>query len=253
MWLQLETVVGRKLTAAVFLITAVKANRSMTVANKKWYHKEPSIIVLLVLFFPAGVYLMLRYTKWNNKLKAGVTIGCAILALIIASSPPENQKLRSNNKSNENEVAAQRIASQKAAEEEATKQAAAQKARQDTINEISPIYCRNHKNILMSEDDQLKTEGWPVFQGRRSWSNDECILIISKLFDSGSSREQLLSISESKVWIGMSFRQLLYSWGAPNDINTTAVAGTKSHQLVYGGIDASYVYVEDGLVTAYQL
>lgn len=37
--------------------------------SKKWYKSTWAILVLLVLFFPAGLFLMWRYSKWNSKVK----------------------------------------------------------------------------------------------------------------------------------------------------------------------------------------
>lgn len=42
-------------------------------ATKKWYQKNISIIVLLVLFFPAGLLLMWKYSNWNKKVKLAIT------------------------------------------------------------------------------------------------------------------------------------------------------------------------------------
>lgn len=37
--------------------------------NKKWYQKTPGIIVLLVLFFPVGLFVMWKYASWPSKAK----------------------------------------------------------------------------------------------------------------------------------------------------------------------------------------
>lgn len=48
--------------------------------NKKWYQKTGSIIALLILFFPVGLFLMWRYAKWKTIVKICVT---AIFLLLI--------------------------------------------------------------------------------------------------------------------------------------------------------------------------
>lgn len=35
-------------------------------SHKKWYQKSVGIIALLILFFPAGLYLMWKYSGWNK-------------------------------------------------------------------------------------------------------------------------------------------------------------------------------------------
>ena len=48
----------------------------------------------------------------------------------------------------------------------------------------------------------------------------------------------------------MSWIELVYSIGSPDDINTTATAAGTHQQWVYG---SNYVYVDEGKVTAYRL
>ena len=37
--------------------------------NLKWYQKKNGIIIVLILFFPVGLYLMWKHSDWNNKTK----------------------------------------------------------------------------------------------------------------------------------------------------------------------------------------
>lgn len=48
--------------------------------DRRWYQDTFWVIVLLVIFWPAGVYLMWKYMKWHVVVKAIVTI---IIALIV--------------------------------------------------------------------------------------------------------------------------------------------------------------------------
>lgn len=50
-------------------------------AKKKWYQTTGGIIALLILFFPAGLYLMWKHAKWNKIVK-GVITGFFVLLLI---------------------------------------------------------------------------------------------------------------------------------------------------------------------------
>lgn len=47
----------------------------------KWYKKPAWIFVILLLFFPVGLYLIWRYTKWNNIFKA-IATGIVLLVAI---------------------------------------------------------------------------------------------------------------------------------------------------------------------------
>ena len=45
--------------------TSAQSDRSV---KKKWYQKTAWILLLLLFFFPLGLFLMIRYTKWNKLL-----------------------------------------------------------------------------------------------------------------------------------------------------------------------------------------
>jgi hypothetical protein len=47
----------------------------------KWYTKSVWIIVLLFLFFPVGLFLMWKYSKWNKWVKWGITIFFGLVVL----------------------------------------------------------------------------------------------------------------------------------------------------------------------------
>jgi len=48
--------------------------------DTKWYKTSLGVLALLILFFPAGLYLMWRYTSWHKYLKIGIT---SIFALFV--------------------------------------------------------------------------------------------------------------------------------------------------------------------------
>ncbi len=57
--------------------------------NQKWYQKTPIIILLLIFFFPVGLFLMWKYSKWNKVVKIVVTVCFAVFALISIFSEGE--------------------------------------------------------------------------------------------------------------------------------------------------------------------
>lgn len=52
-----------------------------------FYQQTWFIILLLILFFPAGLVLMWRYTSWTLKLKAGTSFICVALLFICMTNP----------------------------------------------------------------------------------------------------------------------------------------------------------------------
>lgn len=50
-----------------------------------WYKKPPAIIALLILFFPAGLFLMWKYAHWSKKTKWIVT-GIVVFVLVMSNA-----------------------------------------------------------------------------------------------------------------------------------------------------------------------
>lgn len=55
---------------------------------RKWYKKQTSIVALLVLFFPVGLYLMFKNSGWSPKVKAAVTGVCAFYYVMLSANQP---------------------------------------------------------------------------------------------------------------------------------------------------------------------
>lgn len=56
-------------------------------------------------------------------------------------------------------------------------------------------------------------------------------------------------IANGEIWIGMKRQMLIDSRGYPEDVNRTVTSRTVHEQFVYGD---KYIYVENGIVTAWQ-
>lgn len=138
---------------------------------------------------------------------------------------------------------------------QANAQQAAAAKRQSIIDTYSAPYCQNHTNVQMRNDKVLTDGGWPTFDGKRSWSTEECQLIITKLYDTRTTEARIASISEGrKIGVGLRNVEVIYSVGYPDNINTTTNANGTHEQWVYGNpiYGANYVYLDNGIVTAYQ-
>lgn len=129
--------------------------------------------------------------------------------------------------------------------------------RQTAIDTYAPIYCSNQQKIVVNEP-QLLAQGWPNADGNHGVTNEECVTIITKLYDYladyAKISSRLKSISERKVFVGMEKIELIYSWGEPNDVNKTTYSGSTSEQWIYGNpiYNASYVYLDNDIVTSTQ-
>ena len=69
-----------------------------------------------------------------------------------------------------------------------------------------------------------------------------------------STKRIIDAVYDEKVFIGMPAPFVRLSWGNPTDINSTLNGSGRSEQWIYrrGTVDASYVYVDDGIVRSLQ-
>ena len=64
----------------------------------KWYRQTRGVVLLLVLFFPVGLYLMWKYTEWGDRPKWVITGGFGFALLIgIVTPSPETTELEPGN------------------------------------------------------------------------------------------------------------------------------------------------------------
>lgn len=75
----------------------------MSSQDTKWYKSNTAIIALLIIFFPAGLFLMWKYSKWSMRNKTIATILVAIYTVLNTTNKTDNST-PSNLPSNTNEV-----------------------------------------------------------------------------------------------------------------------------------------------------
>ena len=66
----------------------------------KWYQKPTSVIILLILFFPIGLYLMWKNELWTKPTRWIIT--GVIILLVLANAGNKNKRGGSDNSSNYN-------------------------------------------------------------------------------------------------------------------------------------------------------
>lgn len=72
--------------------------------NSKWYQKDPFIILLLVVFFPVGLYLMWKYSDWNPKAKWVVTGVLLFFPSIIGVTDEGSEAIDNSSNSSQGQV-----------------------------------------------------------------------------------------------------------------------------------------------------
>ena len=55
----------------------------METKNNEFYKSTWFIILMLVVFFPVGIFLMWKYTNWNKNLKIGISVFFAIMFVFV--------------------------------------------------------------------------------------------------------------------------------------------------------------------------
>lgn len=65
----------------------------MNKVKEQWYQQTTGIAILLLLFFPVGIFLMWKYADWNKWLKIGLSIlaGFALVGAISSSGQNNTQ------------------------------------------------------------------------------------------------------------------------------------------------------------------
>ena len=98
----------------------------------KFYQKNWFVILMLVLFFPVGLFLMWKYTNWRNYAKIIVTVVIALLVVVSYVSPtdysstPDQSASVQTQKSEKTTKSKKETKKEKAAAEKQEKKAAAQ-------------------------------------------------------------------------------------------------------------------------------
>ncbi|AZA92628.1 Predicted membrane protein [Chryseobacterium nakagawai] len=98
-------------------------------------------------------------------------------------------------------------------------------ARIDSINQLEKI----------EEEKFLKTKAGKIYKKHPEWSKEDCI-----------------SISENKIWIGMRYEMLVYMRGKPNNVNTSNYGNGPHYQACWHDYDASCFYFDESqIITSY--
>lgn len=65
----------------------------MPEVSKKWYEKTWAVLLLLILFFPVGLYLMWKYTDWHKGIKIGISVFFGLYLLITMAKMPSTESV----------------------------------------------------------------------------------------------------------------------------------------------------------------
>lgn len=203
--------------------------------HNKWYQKTGWIIALLILFFPVGLFLMWRYSKWSFIVKAGLTIlyiffifGNYIFGSA-STTPSTNQNSSSqtqNSKINEEQKKQQLQNLSTSFCSERSKP----NIRAVNLNDYIAMYEADGETVALNPANGV----YPTAENCQKvaeiclglWNTEEC-----------------QDIAERKIWIGMTEDQLILSWGLPDDRNNSTYSFGVHSQWVYGTF-GSYVYLE---------
>lgn len=70
--------------------------------NNKWYKSTWFTILMLVIFFPVGLFLMWKYMNWKTWVKVVITVAIALIVIgNMGKSPSTNKSNNSNEVKNE--------------------------------------------------------------------------------------------------------------------------------------------------------
>ena len=75
----------------------------------KWYQKPTGIIILLIFFFPVGLYLMWKNDLWTKQTRWIVTGILAVIVIANAGNDKSNSSNSSSSSSNSSEEASKKV------------------------------------------------------------------------------------------------------------------------------------------------
>lgn len=64
--------------------------------NQKWYEKNLAIILFLIFFFPVGLFLMWKYSKWNKTIKIVISVFFGLILIWNISNNKNNTTVKDN-------------------------------------------------------------------------------------------------------------------------------------------------------------
>lgn len=122
----------------IYINTEKEADKTMN--NKKWYQKSWGIILMIILFFPVGIFLMWKYSNWNKIIKIIITATFAMFFLI--GMVPEDSAHPSDTDNNTEDSAIMAIVDESETETAIQKQTTTQEysttQEQTTVQEYGP-------------------------------------------------------------------------------------------------------------------
>lgn len=87
----------------------------------------------------------------------------------------------------------------------------------------------------IEEEKFLKSKAGKIHKKHPEWSKEDCI-----------------SISENKIWIGMNYDMLVYMRGKPDNVNTSNYGDGPHYQACWHDYDASCFYFDNSqIITSY--
>ena len=101
----------------------------------KWYQKTWGIILMLYLFFPVGLYLMWKHSKWNSKVKKIVTgVFAALCVVAIINGNSTNNQVQKNDSSNKVAITSQEVANKELKDSDSEKSTSKEEIKESTDN-----------------------------------------------------------------------------------------------------------------------
>jgi hypothetical protein len=132
--------------------------------NKKWYQKTWIVILFLFLFFPLGLFLMWKYTKWSKKVKWVLTVIFIFLFISIINTPEDRSETTKQEATATPTI--QQEAPQQAIQDSFTKEEALKKVQNYQLQkDFSDIGLSKGATILdyynaRGKIPAIKNEGW---------------------------------------------------------------------------------------------
>lgn len=131
----------------------------------KWYQKTWGIVLMLCLFFPAGLYLMWKHSKCNRKVKKIITGIFAVICVVVAiNSNSTDNNVQKNDNSSKVTITAQEVANKELKDSDSVTSISKEETKDNTDSDISKENTETTNSVEETSSDKDIFAGYTLIE-----------------------------------------------------------------------------------------
>lgn len=133
--------------------------------NQKWFQNSTAIILLLIFFFPVGLFLMWKYSNWKKSIKCVITVVIIIGVISVV-------KDRTEKPSEANKYMVETETAQTEAPQTEVLQTEVPKTEASKVSEATPIETQSVEETTRQTEQIIKV--WTIDGSNKYHSDQDC-------------------------------------------------------------------------------